>query len=87
MLESRLTESIQRDLLRDEVIDEFRSRLGRALRQRDPTEGKRQELEHELRNIGEVIGKGLLSPPFRRACRRQNANSRPCLPAGGAWST
>ena len=82
VLESRLTESIQRDLLRDEVIDEFRSRLGRALRQRDPTEGKRQELEREVRTIVDVIGKGLLSPALSarlQAAKRELA----ALPAAG----
>lgn len=82
VLELRLTESIQRDLLRDEVVDEFRSRRGHALRQRDPTDGKHQELEREVHKIVEVIGKGLLSPAL--STRLQAAERElEALPAAG----
>jgi hypothetical protein len=82
VLESRLTESIQRDLLRDEVVDEFRSRLGRALRQRDPAAGKRQQLVREVQNIVEPIGKGLLSPAL--SARLQAAERElEAMPAAG----
>jgi DNA invertase Pin-like site-specific DNA recombinase len=82
VLESRLTASIQRDLLRDVVVDEFRSRLGRALRQRDPASGKRQQLEREVQNIVEAIGKGLLSPAL--STRLQTAERElEAMPATG----
>lgn len=65
-----------------EVIHEFRGRLGRALRQRDPTEGKRQELEREVHDSVEVIGKGLLSPAL--SARLQAAEREfEALPAAG----
>jgi site-specific DNA recombinase len=62
LLESKLTESIRRDLLTDEVIEEFRSRLTRALRRPDPSVARRQALEVEVEHLVSAIGKGLLSP-------------------------
>ena len=64
------------------MVDEFRSRLGRALRQRDPAAGKRQQLEREVQNIVEAVGKGLLSPAL--STRLQSAERElEAMPATG----
>jgi hypothetical protein len=62
VLESKLTETIRRDLLSAEVVDEFRARLSRALRRPNPARGRRQQLQRKVDNIVEAISKGLLSP-------------------------
>ena len=62
ILEDRLTEKIRKDLLSDEVVADFRSRVAQALRRAKPARGHRQELEREVQNIVGAIGNGLLSP-------------------------
>ena len=62
ILEDRLMVKIKNDLLRPEVVEEYRSRLARALRRPDPAHGRHQALEREVQNIASAIGSGLLSP-------------------------
>ena len=62
VLEDKLTAKIRSDLLQPATIEELRQRIARALRKPNPARGRRQQLEREVANIVEAIGKGLLSP-------------------------
>jgi hypothetical protein len=76
VLETKLTEKIRRELLRPEVVDEFRARLARALRRPNPIRGRRRQLEHEFERLVDAIAKGLRRLPYPHACRPPRRNWR-----------
>lgn len=65
VVEARLLEGIQAELLSDQAIADFRRRLMRAGKRPDPTARRRQELQAEVDRYADAIASGLMSPTVR----------------------
>lgn len=75
VMEDRVLSTVRESLLSDESIRAFTSRLRRRLRERpvDPSVKRRKELEAEVANLVDAIGKGLLSPTLAKRLQAAEA--------------
>jgi site-specific DNA recombinase len=75
LLEDRLLVNIKTELLTDESIERFTSKIRRRMMQRplDPLVKRRKDLEAEVGNLSDAIATGLLSPSLAK--RLQDAES------------
>jgi hypothetical protein len=65
IVEARLLEGIQNDLLTDEAIGEFKRRIVRACKTPDSRVGRQRDLQVEIDRYLDAVAAGLMSPTIK----------------------